>query len=471
MSLLLRGGTVINHDHTEKNTDVLCVGSVVVSVGKDLEVPTGARVIDCAGKLVMPGGIDPHTHLAMPFMGTVTADDWESGTRCAVAGGTTTIVDFIIPGRGQGLVSAFDEWHGRASASAVSNYGLHCAVSHFGSEVLAEYGALASRGVTSFKHFLAYKGALMLNDAELLQSFEECSRLGILAMVHAENGDAVVWNQRKLVAAGAGGHPSGHPASRPPAVEAEAAERSCMLAAQANVPLMIVHNTCAGSVEAIARAQRAGHVVIGEATAIHLTLDDSRYASQDWDWAAHHVLSPPLRPRADVDTLWSAIQAGILRIVSTDHCTFRTEQKRMGKADFTKIPNGCPGLEERMMLLWTLGVGTGRITAEEFVGLTSANAARVFNMFPAKGRVAPGSDADIVVWDPAAQRVLSAKTHQSRVDVSVFEGTRVVGTPVVTIVNGQVAYEAGQGVIAKPGSGKFIPRPAFGLPYSRHSKK
>jgi dihydropyrimidinase len=383
-----------------------------------------------------------------------------------VAGGTTTLLDFIIPARGQALAAAYDRWRANADHVALANYGLHMAVSYLSADVLAEYPQIVERGVTSFKHFMAYKGALMLNDAELLESFMACKRCGILPMVHAENGDAVVWNQRRLLAEGATA-PIGHPRSRPPEVEAEAVERACMLAAQAHTPLMVVHNTCRGSVEAIARAQRAGNVVVGEATAIHLTLDETRYAAEDWDVAAAHVLSPPLRPRADVEALWAALQTGVLRVVATDHCAFTTEQKRAGRADFSKIPNGCPGLEERMMLLWSLGVGTGRITPEEFVDLSSANAARVFNMFPQKGCVAVGSDADIVVWDPAAERVLSAKTHQSRLDISVFEGTRVVGVPVLTIVNGVVAYDATKGVIAPPGTGKYIARKPYGHCYAR----
>lgn len=490
--VLLKGGNVVNADYTRR-ADVLCVDGKIARVGADSaawELPPNTRVVDCTGKLVMPGGIDPHTHLQMPFMvsalfsplelilnlffkknahttqGTVTVDNWESGCKCAVAGGTTTLVDFIIPQRDESLLVAFDKWMEKARAGhPVCNFGLHCAITCWSDKISADYAEMVARGVTSFKHFLAYKGALMLNDFELLQSFARCKELGILPQVHAENGDAVYWSQRRLIEQGVT-DPVGHPRSRPAWVEAEAVERACMIARQAEVPLMVVHNTCRGAVDAIARAQQAGQVVYGEATAIHLTLEETPYSSEAWETAAHHVLSPPLRTKDDVAYLWRALQTGVLRITSTDHCTFNTEQKRMGRQDFSKIPNGCPGLEERLMLLWSRGVNERRITPEEFVALASANIAHLFNLYPRKGCIAEGSDADIVVWCPDTERVLSAKTHQSRIDFSVFEGIKVKGVPVMTLVNGHVAFENGK-VVGQPDIGTYVKRTPFGTPYAR----
>lgn len=322
---------------------------------------------------------------------------------------------------------------------------------------------MAKEGVTSFKHFMAYKGALMLNDTELIESFLRCKELGLLPSVHAENGDLIFWAQKSLIAKGITG-PIGHPLSRPSQVEGEAVQRACVIARQVGTPLVVVHNTSAPAVDAIVRAQQSGQVVFGETTAIHLTLDESRYSDPNWDVAAHHVLSPPLRSKTDVEYLWNALHAGGLQYIATDHCTFSTEQKRMGKADFSRIPNGCPGLEERMLVVWQGGVVSGRMSLEKFVDSTSTFAARLYNMFPNKGTIMVGSDADIVLWDPNTPRTISSKTHQSKIDYNVFEGFTSSGSPSVTIVGGRVVYQ--NGAVHPSCTGHFVPRTPFGLAYN-----
>jgi len=462
---LIKNGTVVNHDRSFV-ADVLVSpddGKIIRVSKTPIEQSAAARVIDATGKLIMPGGIDAHTHLEMPFMGTVTVDDWASGTRCAVAGGTTTIVDFIIPGRDASLVDALNAWKKKAE-KACCNYAFHCAVTCWNEKVSAEYELLANEGVTSFKHFMAYKGALMLNDADLISSFGRCKELGLLPQVHAENGDLVAWLQRRTLNAGITG-PIGHPMSRPANVEGEAAERACVIAHEVGTPLVVVHNTSEVAAAAVSRARQAGRPVFGEVTAIHLTIDDSRYADPRWEVAAHHVLSPPLRSKNDVEYLWNALHSGVLQFVSTDHCTFTTKQKEMGKNDFTKIPNGCPGLEERMLVVWEGGVAKKRISVEKFVEITSTFAARLYNMYPRKGAIMEGSDADIVIWDPEKPRTISVKTQQSKIDYNVFEGFTSSGSPVCTILNGRVAYENNT-VVANEGDGKYVARGRFGLAYS-----
>jgi dihydropyrimidinase len=315
------------------------------------------------------------------------------------------------------------------------------------------------RGVTTFKHFMAYKGALMVNDEEMFASFRRCAELGAMPLVHAENGDVVAALQAKLMAEGVTG-PEGHAWSRPPEVEGEAANRAIMLADMAGVPLYIVHVSCIEAHHAIARARAEGKRVYGEPLIQHLVLDETEYFNADWDHAARRVMSPPFRNKENQEDLWNGLRAGSLQVVATDHCAFTTEQKRYGRNDFTKIPNGTGGLEDRLPVLWTYGVGTGRLTMNEFVAATSTNIARILNLYPKKGAILPGSDADIVVWDPKAAKTISAKTQMSAIDYNVFEGVSVVGLPRTTIARGEVVYEGGQ-MSAKPGRGKFVAREAF----------
>lgn len=458
MSLLIRGGTVVNHDHSRR-ADVLIDGETIATVGASIDPPAAAEIVDAGGCYVMPGGIDPHTHLELPFMGSVSADDFEWGTKAALSGGTTMVVDFCIPDPGQSMLAAYQDWR-RKSEKAASDYGFHMAVTSWSKQVHDEMEVVVKTyGINTFKHFMAYKGALMVNDDELYNSFARCAHLGAMPLVHAENGDVVARMQEALLARGIAG-PEGHAFSRPPEVEGEATNRAIMIADMTGAPLYVVHTSCREAHEAIARARAAGKRVFGEPLIQHLLLDASEYASKDWDHAARRVMSPPFRDRQHQDSLWAGLQSGSLQVVATDHCSFTTAQKRGGLEDFRKIPNGTGGLEDRMPLLWASGVNTGRLTREEFVAVTSANIARILNIFPRKGAVAAGSDADLVVWDPAAHKVISAKTQLSRTDYNVFEGLACTGLPVVTISRGKIAWQDGD-LRAARGDGRYVERPAF----------
>jgi dihydropyrimidinase len=463
MTLLIRGGTVVNAD-ASRCADVLVEGETVAAVGQDLDAPAGAEIVDAGGALVMPGGIDPHTHMELMFMGTVSADDFEWGTKAALSGGTTTIVDFCIPNPGQSLVAAFHDWRAK-SEKAAGDHSYHLAVTWWSEEVAAEMGEIVgTHGVTSFKHFMAYKGALMVDDNVLFRSFKRIAELGGIAMVHAENGDVVAQMQEDFIAKGRTG-PEFHAYSRPPEVEGEAANRAIVIADMAGCPLYIVHTSCIPAHEAIKRARAAGQRVFGEPLIQHLVLDESDYLHPDWDHAAQRVMSPPFRPKHHQESLWAGLQSGSLQVVATDHCSFTVEQKRMGRNDFRMIPNGTGGLEDRMPVLWTAGVGAGRLTPNEFVAVSSANAARIYNMYPQKGVIAPGSDADIVVWDPAATKTISAKRQVSRIEYNVFEGRELQGLPAKVFGRGKLAAENGE-VRAERGQGRFVPRPPF-PPYAQ----
>jgi len=455
MSILIRGGTVVNHDHSRR-ADVLVDDGRIVAVGDKL---TGSEVIDAGGCYVMPGGIDPHTHMELLFMGQVSADDFEWGTKAALSGGTTMIVDFCIPAPQQSMLAAYQDWR-RKAEKAAADYSFHMAVTWWSKQVFDEMETVVKTyGINTFKHFMAYKGALMVNDDELYHSFSRCAQLGALPLVHAENGDIVFRMQQDLLARGING-PEGHAYSRPPEVEGEATNRAIVLADMAGCPLYVVHTSCEQSHEAIRRARMQGKRVYGEPLIQFLVLDEDEYRNKDWDHAARRVMSPPFRPKKHQDSLWAGLQSGSLQVVATDHCAFTTDQKRGGKGDFTKIPNGTGGLEDRMPVLWTAGVNTGRLTREEFVSVTSANIARILNLYPKKGAVSVGSDADIVVWDPKATKTISANKQVSRIDYNVFEGFKCTGVPVVTLSRGRIAWKDGD-LRANPGDGDFVRRDPF----------
>jgi dihydropyrimidinase len=452
MTTLIRGGTVVNHDHSVK-ADVLIDDGKIIAIGQNL---TGTTVIDAGGCFVMPGGIDPHTHMDMPFMGTTTADDFESGTMAAISGGTTMTVDFCLPAPGESMLKAYQAWRHK-SEKAAADYSFHMAVTQWSPMIHDEMETVVKTyGINSFKHFMAYKGALMVNDDEMYNSFKRCAQLGALPLVHAENGDVVARMQADLLARGVTG-PEGHSYSRPPEVEGEAANRAIMIADMAGCPLYIVHTSCEQTHEAIRRARAAGKRVYGEPLIQHLMLDDSEYQNKDWDHAAARVMSPPFRNKLHQDSLWAGLQSGSLSVVATDHATFTLAQKRMGAKNFTQIPNGTGGLEDRLPVLWTAGVNTGRLTREEFVAVTSTNIARILNMYPRKGAVMVGSDADIVIWDPAATKKITAKKQISRIDYNVFEGFECKGAPKTVISRGKVAWEQGD-MRAQAGDGDFVAR-------------
>jgi dihydropyrimidinase len=450
-STIIKGGTVVTADLSFR-ADVRVDEEMILEIGPDLE---DGDVLDASGCYVMPGGIDPHTHLEMPFMGTYSSDDFESGTRAALAGGTTMVVDFCLPSPKQSLLEALQMWDNKTS-KASCDYSFHMAITWWAEQVFNEMPKVVERGINTFKHFMAYKGSLMVNDDEMMQSFRRCANLGALPLVHAENGDVVAFMQHKLMTEGNNG-PEAHAYSRPPEVEGEATNRAIMIADMAGVPLYVVHVSSEQAHEAVRRARQKGMRVFGEPLIQHLTLDDSEYSNPDWDHAARRVMSPPFRNKMHQDSLWAGLQAGSLQVVATDHCAFTTEQKRVGKDDFTKIPNGTGGLEDRMSVLWTKGVVTGRLTMNEFVAVTSTNAAKILNCYPQKGAIMEGADADIVVWDPKRQKVITAKNQQSVIDYNVFEGLEVTGLPRFVLSRGKVAVEEGT-VKAEPGHGRFVAR-------------
>ncbi|TIM47638.1 MAG: dihydropyrimidinase [Mesorhizobium sp.] len=451
MSKVIKNGTIVTADRSWK-ADVLFKHGKIIAIGPDLH---GDHEFDASGCYVMPGGIDPHTHLEMPFMGTYSADDFESGTRAALAGGTTMVVDFCLPAPQQSLLEALQMWDNKTS-KASCDYSFHMAITWWGKQVFDEMAAVVDKGITSFKHFMAYKGALMVDDDEMYSSFQRCADLGALPLVHAENGDVVAALSQKLLAAGNNG-PEGHAYSRPPEVEGEATNRAIMIADMAGVPLYVVHVSCEQAHEAIRRARQKGMRVFGEPLIQHLTLDESEYFDKDWDHAARRVMSPPFRNKLHQDSLWAGLQAGSLQVVATDHCAFTTSQKRNGVGDFTKIPNGTGGLEDRLPVLWTTGVNTGRLTMNEFVAVTSTNIAKILNMYPKKGAIVEGADADIVVWDPKRTKTITAKKQQSVIDYNVFEGFEVTGLPRFVFSRGELSIQENE-VKAKPSHGEFVGR-------------
>jgi len=452
MSTVIKNGTVVTADLTYK-ADVLIEGGIITAIGDNL---SGSEELDATGCYVMPGGIDPHVHLEMPFMGTYTTDDFESGTRAALSGGTTMVVDFCLPNQGESLIDALNRWDNKA-ARANCDYSFNMAVTWWGEQVFNDMKTVVQdRGINTFKHFLAYKGALMVNDDELFSSFNRLAELGATAMVHAENGDVIAEMTAKLLAEGNCG-PEAHAYSRPSQVEGEATNRAIMIADMAGVPLYVVHTSCEEAHEAIRRARQNGQRVWGEPLIQHLTLDESEYFNADWDHAARRVMSPPFRNKKHQDSLWAGLMSGSLSVVATDHCAFTTEQKRAGLGDFSKIPNGTGGLEDRLPMLWTHGVATGRLTPNEFVAVTSTNVAKIMNCYPRKGAVLVGADADLVVFDPEKEKTITASKQQSAIDYNVFEGHHVKGLPRFTITRGKVAVVDGE-MRTEEGHGKFVKR-------------
>jgi len=452
-STVIKNGTIVTADLTYA-ADIRVEAGRIAEIGPNL---SGDSVLDATGCFVMPGGIDPHTHLEMPFMGTYAAENFESGTRAALSGGTTMVVDYALPAPGQSLLDALKMWDNKA-ARATCDYSFHMAITWWSEQVFDEMRSIVQdKGINTFKHFMAYKGSLMVDDDEMFHSFQRCAELGALPFVHAENGDIVAQMQQKLMADGNTG-PEAHAYSRPAAVEGEATNRAIVIADMAGCPVYIVHTSCEQAHEAIRRARQAGMRVYGEPLIQHLTLDESEYLNPDWDHAARRVMSPPFRNKQHQDSLWAGLASGSLQVVATDHCAFTTEQKRFGLDDFTKIPNGTGGLEDRMPMLWTTGVTTGRITMNEFVAVTSTNIAKILNIYPRKGAILAGADADLVVWDPKRSKTISARTQQSIIDYNVFEGKTVTGLPRFTLSRGVVVVEE-ETMKTREGHGEFVARP------------
>ncbi len=464
MSLLIRGGTVVNADKSQRS-DVYCADGLIQAIGENLDVPPGAEVVDAGEALVIPGGIDPHTHMELPFMGTVTADDFMSGPSAGLAGGTTMIIDFVIPSPEQSLLEAWDTWMTNA-AKAPSDYSFHVAVTWWSDQVKEEMAVLTrEHGVNSFKHFMAYKGAIMLDDEMLLKSFDRCQELGAMATVHAENGEIIYYLQKKLLAMGITG-PEGHVQSRPPEVEGEAARRVITVAGAVNAPLYVVHCSCKQALDAVAEARANGQAVYGEVLAQHLVIDESPHYLNDFTQAAAHVMSPPFRSEEHRDALWGGLQAGTLQTTASDHCAFCAPQKALGKDDFSLMPNGCGGLEDRMSILWDRGVESGMLTPNDFVRVTSQAAAEIFNIYPRKGSISVGADADIAIWDPNASRTVSAKTHHSKMDFNLYEGKTLTGLARATISQGKQVWD-GKELRVEKGVGRYVPRPTYSKVFER----
>ena len=458
MSVLIRGGTVVTAEQTYA-ADVLCENGQITAIGESLDVPGGAQIVDAGGQYVMPGGIDPHTHMQLPFMGTVASEDFFTGTSAALAGGTTMIIDFVIPAPQENLLDAYHKWRGWAEKAA-ADYTFHVAVTWWDDSVHEDMATLvAKHGVNSFKHFMAYKGAIMCDDEVLVNSFTRARDLGAIGTVHAENGELVYRLQQQIYDKGITG-PEGHPLSRPPEVEGEAANRAIRIAEVLKVPLYVVHNSCIQSLEAITRARNEGQRVFGEVLAGHLLIDDSIYRHPDFEVAAAHVMSPPFRDKKHQDAMWRGLQSGNLQTTATDHCCFMAEQKAAGRDDFRLIPNGTGGVENRMEVLWEHGVNQGRLTMNEFVAVTSTNAAQIFNIYPRKGSISVGADADLVVWDPGATKTISTKTDHQNVDYNIFEGMTVRGCASHTLSQGKVVWADGE-LDVERGAGRYIDRPPF----------
>jgi dihydropyrimidinase len=457
MGLLIKNGEIVTAaDRTV--ADVYCDGGRIVAIGEDLEKRAAKdEVIDASGAFVFPGFLDPHVHMELPFMGKVSADDFESGTASGVAGGTTSIIDFCIPARGQSLIEALQIWRER-SKKAVADYTFHVAITGWGEKTADEMRQVVQEhGITSFKVFMAYKGAIMVDDGELYQVMKHAAKLGAVVTVHAENGDVVYALQKELLARRDTG-PEFHPVSRPSVVEGEATGRALMMARLNGATAYIVHMTCREAVEALERAKLEGQHCYGETCPQYLLLDDTVFAKPDFE-ASAYVMSPPIRPahRGHHDALWRGLSSGMLDSIGTDHCPFTFEQKKAGKDDFTLIPNGAAGIEDRLQLLYTYGVCEGRFDLQKMVALGSTNAAKIFGLYPRKGTVAVGADADLVIYDPASEGVRSAKTHHSKSDRSIFEGFRVKGKPTHVIVNGRVQYADGNLKVER-GAGRFMKR-------------
>lgn len=453
MSLLIKNGRIITAD-ADFTADIFVVDETIQAIGKNLSVQADTE-IDATGKLVFPGGIDPHVHLDMPFMGTFSSDNYETGTRAALFGGTTMVIDFILQKQGNSLQSALDEWRSRSDNNCVGDYSFHMAVTDFNDSTRTEIKKMIEQeGITSFKTFMAYKGALMIDDRQMIGLMEEVKQHGGLINVHATNGDMIDYlvakhrAEKKL-------SPLYHYLSQPEITEAEASERFADMTYYTGCPGYIVHLTCEGALNAVRNATRRNQKVFVETCIQYLILDASLY-EKDFE-GAKWVMSPPLRQPKDQATLWAGINQGLVQVVATDHCPFKWEQKLMGKEDFSKIPNGHPAIENRMELLYSEGVHQGKISLNKYVEVACTNPAKIFGMFPRKGTLAPGSDADIVIFDPNETHTLSVTSHHMNVDYSAYEGWQVTGKVKTVILRGQVAIDNGRCLIEK-GYGKFIKR-------------
>jgi dihydropyrimidinase len=455
---VIKNGTVVTAIGTY-TADVAITNGKVAAISADLPPENASAVLDARGKLLLPGGIDVHTHLDMPFGGTTSADDFETGTRAAAFGGTTTLIDFAIQYKGQQLRQAFDTWMAKASSKAVCDYAFHCIVTDVSAGQLSEMNDLVHEGVTSFKLFMAYPGVFMLDDGSIFKALQTTSNNGGLVCMHAENGSAIDVIVQQALAEGKKA-PKYHALTRPTTAEAEATSRAIALAEMAGAPIYIVHLSCNEALEKVREARDRGLPVYAETCPQYLYLSIENFDAPGFE-GAKYVFTPPLREKWHQEKLWNGLKRDHLQVVSTDHCPFCfKEQKELGKDDFTKIPNGGPGVEHRMSLIYSGGVAGGRFSVNRFVELVSTTPAKLFGLYPRKGTIAVGSDADLVIFDPKRKHTISAKTHHMRVDYSMFEGIQVTGMPDIVLSRGRVVVD-GDKFLGRPGQGEFLRRSTY----------
>ncbi|HJZ84240.1 MAG TPA: dihydropyrimidinase [Polyangia bacterium] len=458
MKTLISGGTIVTASDTYK-ADLLVEDGKVSMIAGRIPVEADQR-IDATGKYVLPGGIDAHTHLDMPFGGTVSSDDFETGTIAAAYGGTTTLVDFAIQQKGETLRKGLDTWHAKAEGKAAIDYGFHMIVTDLPPSVEEEMGALVREGVTSFKLFMAYPGVLLLDDASIFRAMLRAGELGALICMHAEAGLPIDVLVKRAQARGERA-PRYHALTRPARAEAEGTNRALALAEMAGVPVYIVHLSAAEALERVMEARDRGLPAYAETCPQYLFCSQDDLAREGFE-GAKYVCTPPLRPQSHHDHLWRGLKLNDLQVVSTDHCPFCVKgQKDLGRDDFAKIPNGMPGIETRLYLLWE-GVRDRRISMNRFVEITATAPAKLFGLYPKKGTIAVGTDADLVVWDSNHEHVLSQKTLHMRVDYSPYEGRKVVGAPAAVLSRGELIVQGGK-FLGRPGRGRFLKRGTFAL--------
>ena len=460
MALLIQHGEIITATGRQA-ADIWCADETITRIGRDLPVPPGAEVVDATGKLVFPGFIDPHVHIHLPVMGTCCKDTHATASRAALVGGTTTFLEMICPARADEPLAAFESWLGKAQGHSACDYSFHFGVTRYDALAERQLTEIVRRGLSSFKVLLAYKDAGGLGDGELYQTLRLARRLGVLTAVHCENADLVQERQRELLAEGKTG-PEWHHESRPPLVEAEGVHHLMTFASLTEAPVYIVHLSCAAALRE-ALAGRARGVQVWLETLIQYLIADKTWAERPEFEGAKYVMSPPLRDKRNQPVLWRALRDGTISTVATDHAPFDfASQKRMGAGDFTRIPSGLPGIEDRVNLLYTHGVRRGRLDVHRFVEVASTQAAQLFGLFPRKGTIQVGSDADLVVFDPEYRGTIAARTHLMNVDYNPYEGMKIEGRPSVVTVRGQIAARDGQ-FVGTPDRGRFLRREPGGF--------